>query len=327
MGSMVQVFEAAGLQFHGERYFGEAWTESFITESLPDVSQAAKEELLAVHKSPIVPMAQKAYLIAALASVVHEDHSPKGWNVPGWPDTTIESQLAAALCDALALKHPRIEQETKPAPAAAPEELERLELEKRTLVRTLDTVATQIADIQGEKRALAEQIRTLETENTRYREDQLTHRSRAEALTQLLHEREERHQKQHDLFLDLSMGVRDLEATIKTQQDELAELRKRSGDEGAKLKQDNNDLQSKLKASLSATQAERAAAGKYRADLDVQRAAASRLQKQLEATHTNWVAAVSQFDTASGKLLETVRSQRAWHVMLLVRQAYARLVR
>ena len=332
MGSLASVFEAAGLQFHGERYFGEAWTESFITESLQDLSQATKEELLAVHKSPIVPMAQKAYLIAALGSVVHEDHSPKGWNVPGWPDTTIESQLAAALCDALALKHPRIEQETKPA--AAPEELERLELEKRTLVRTLDTVATQISDIQAEKRALAEQIRTLDTEITRYREDQSTHRSRSEALTQLLHEREERHQHQHDRFLDLSMSVRDLEATIKTQQDEVA-----------RLKQDNRDLQSKLTASMSATgaveariahqrtQSERAAAelrtiaGKYRADLDVQRATASRLQKQLEATHTDWVAAVSQFDTTSGKLLETVRSQRAWHVMLLIRQAYARWVR
>ena len=349
MSSMARVFEEAGLQFHGERYFGAAWTESFITESLPDTSEATgarvisalKEELLAVHRSPIVPMAEKAYLIAALGSVGPESDSSAGWNVPGWPDTTAESQLTAALCDALALKHRSNEPPPAPPPPVdqLPIERERFQSEKRTLLQTLDTVATQITELQSEKRALTGQMRALEQETAKYREDQSVHRGRSEALTQLLHEREERHQSQSDRLLDLSTSVRDREATIKTLLEEEARSRK-----------DRADLEAKLMAAVTATKAaesqialreeqaakaELAAAKQFHADLDAQRTAATvraqelkaHFERQFEAMRTDWVAAVTQFDTVLGQMLATVRSQRAWHIMLLIRKAYAQWVR
>ena len=62
------VFRAAGLTFLGDAFLGETWTEDFIT-ALPGMDEQLRQDILAIHRSPVVLSEQKAYLYAALGVV------------------------------------------------------------------------------------------------------------------------------------------------------------------------------------------------------------------------------------------------------------------
>jgi 2-polyprenyl-3-methyl-5-hydroxy-6-metoxy-1,4-benzoquinol methylase len=105
-GSLAQVFEAAGLRFLGQRYFGAAWSESFISEFFP--AGALREEILTIHRSEVIPQDQKAYLVGALGTVDQDRELAPGWTVPAPAATESTAVLAAALADALAIRNEAI---------------------------------------------------------------------------------------------------------------------------------------------------------------------------------------------------------------------------
>lgn len=102
--SLSHIMAAAGLQFVGERYFGAAWAESFISEFFPQ-SPSVRDEVLEIHRSPVIPSDQKAYLVGALGSVDRERTIVPGWFVPAAPPAENAALLAAALADALAVRN------------------------------------------------------------------------------------------------------------------------------------------------------------------------------------------------------------------------------
>ena len=56
MADLSAVFEAAGLRFLGHWFGGEKWSESFITD-LDGIDDRLRDEILAVHRSPVIPEA------------------------------------------------------------------------------------------------------------------------------------------------------------------------------------------------------------------------------------------------------------------------------
>ena len=102
--SLAHIFEAAGMQFLGERYFGAAWSESFISEFFPQ-SASLRDEILAIHRSPVIPADQKAYLVGAVGAVDRDRALVPGWTVPTAPAADTVALLTAALADALAVRN------------------------------------------------------------------------------------------------------------------------------------------------------------------------------------------------------------------------------
>jgi GT2 family glycosyltransferase/SAM-dependent methyltransferase/glycosyltransferase involved in cell wall biosynthesis len=98
-------FEAAGLHFLGQAFMGETWTETFIN-SLSGMDETLRNEILEVHRSPLIPKAQKCYLVAALGSVLKEvPEIPYNiWTLPPLAEDTRQAEINAALADALALR-------------------------------------------------------------------------------------------------------------------------------------------------------------------------------------------------------------------------------
>jgi SAM-dependent methyltransferase len=101
--SMKEAFEAAGMRYLGERYFGASWTEAFLSEFFPD-APALREEILEIHRSPVIPEDQKCYLVGALGAVDAGRGAVAGWTDPGAPPPQTVATLTAALADALALR-------------------------------------------------------------------------------------------------------------------------------------------------------------------------------------------------------------------------------
>ncbi|MBU4400113.1 MAG: methyltransferase domain-containing protein, partial [Planctomycetes bacterium] len=101
MADMSAAFEAAGLSFLGHWFGGETWSEFFIKD-LDGIDGQLRDELLAVHRSPIVPEKQRAYLVAALGCKGNVAGAPSCWETAsGSSDFTLD-QLTASLADSLA---------------------------------------------------------------------------------------------------------------------------------------------------------------------------------------------------------------------------------
>lgn len=102
MIDVARAIQAAGLSYLGARTLGERDTETLIM-TLPGLSQEARADILRVHRSAIVPSNQKAYAVAALASVSHDAAvPPDGWSRLRAREDFDRAQLTAALADALA---------------------------------------------------------------------------------------------------------------------------------------------------------------------------------------------------------------------------------
>lgn len=98
------VFAAAGLHPRGERVLGADWTESFLPY-LRGLEPPLREALATAHRSPLLPMRTKGYLLATLGSVVPGAAvSADGWELDAAAEPPGVPALAAALADALALQ-------------------------------------------------------------------------------------------------------------------------------------------------------------------------------------------------------------------------------
>ncbi len=95
-------YVAAGLAAIGRTYMGETWIEGFIRD-LPGMSEDLCSQILRLHQSPLIPKAQKSYLLATLGCV-----SEGPVSLPAcWAESAAEgsgsTEMLAALADALAL--------------------------------------------------------------------------------------------------------------------------------------------------------------------------------------------------------------------------------
>jgi GT2 family glycosyltransferase/2-polyprenyl-3-methyl-5-hydroxy-6-metoxy-1,4-benzoquinol methylase len=104
LADLSHAFEAAGLSFIGQRFMGESWTEHFI-KSLNGMGGGLAEEILEIHRSPVVAPEHKCYLMAALGSVSAGAQAPAHvWARPPGSEDVQKASLSAALADALALR-------------------------------------------------------------------------------------------------------------------------------------------------------------------------------------------------------------------------------
>ncbi|HWN98037.1 MAG TPA: glycosyltransferase, partial [Blastocatellia bacterium] len=103
LASFSSAFEAAGLQFLGQSFMGKTWAEFFITD-LPGLDQTLSQEIVRIHRSPLIPLEQKTYLLAGLGCVSKEPAAvPRVWTELAQREDMKVAESNAALADALAL--------------------------------------------------------------------------------------------------------------------------------------------------------------------------------------------------------------------------------
>ena len=101
MSDMSAAFEAAGLRFLGHWFGGATWSEFFIKD-MEGIDDRVRDEIMAVHRSSVVPEKQRAYLVAALGCKENIAAVPACWDTSsGSSDFTLD-QLTASLADSLA---------------------------------------------------------------------------------------------------------------------------------------------------------------------------------------------------------------------------------
>jgi GT2 family glycosyltransferase/2-polyprenyl-3-methyl-5-hydroxy-6-metoxy-1,4-benzoquinol methylase len=136
-------FEAAGLQFLGQVFMAESWTEFFV-ESLSDMDQALRRHILEIHRSPLIPGMQKCYLVAGLGSVAAETLDlPRIWEMPPLAEDMQIAEMGTALADALALR------------IGAERTLGQLQVQ---ITEKEEALAAQVAEKEEARQALATQI-------------------------------------------------------------------------------------------------------------------------------------------------------------------------
>ncbi|HET8548825.1 MAG TPA: glycosyltransferase, partial [Bryobacteraceae bacterium] len=100
--NMRAVVEAAGLGFCGHAWFGARWTEDFIN-SIEGLTDEARDHVLQVHRSAMLPDSHNAYLLGALGMVHGRREVFSGWSLTQYPVSPDVTRMAACLADALAL--------------------------------------------------------------------------------------------------------------------------------------------------------------------------------------------------------------------------------
>jgi glycosyltransferase involved in cell wall biosynthesis/SAM-dependent methyltransferase len=102
MVDLQRVFEASGLTFLGQFFGAPTWSENFIN-ALPGLDPQLRDLVLTIHRSPVIPAWQKAYLVGALGSHGERPTLSTAW-APTWPRAIASSdETTASLADALAL--------------------------------------------------------------------------------------------------------------------------------------------------------------------------------------------------------------------------------
>lgn len=97
-------FEAAGMRFLGQTFLADAWTEDFI-QSMTGMDEGLRQDLVTIHRSPLLEKAQKGYLLAALGTVSSNGVKvPAVWTPPPLREAVQSAEVFAALADTLALR-------------------------------------------------------------------------------------------------------------------------------------------------------------------------------------------------------------------------------
>ncbi len=150
-------FEAAGLNFLGQWFGGSQWTDLFIN-SLRGVADELREEILAVHRSAIVPEHQRAYLVAALGCKEVVSAVPSCWLPVNVSDDFSLDQMTAAMTDmtALAIAANRREAELRLQLEAIPIQQQRAEEMQQEIESLRETVTRLQMDKQHQARVIAE---------------------------------------------------------------------------------------------------------------------------------------------------------------------------
>lgn len=151
LADLSAAFRAAGLQFVGQAVMGGTWTENFIGD-LAGLDPALRDEVLAVHRSPVIPDEQRGYLVAAVGSVSPEPQPvPAGWSSPsasrgGTAESVDNVQTLAAVADGLALR------------VAAEADLKRLQAEAADAARRHADDRRRMDEAEARARETGEQL-------------------------------------------------------------------------------------------------------------------------------------------------------------------------
>ncbi len=98
------VFERAGLRFLGQAFLAETWTEDFV-RNLTGLDPDLRDMIYEIHRSGIVPQAQRGYLLAALGTLRKKARVvPEVWQSSYVGASFDQAQAAATLTEALALR-------------------------------------------------------------------------------------------------------------------------------------------------------------------------------------------------------------------------------
>ena len=103
MVDLSRAFKAAGLSYLGQYFGGETWSENFIN-ALPGLDPSLRELILKVHRSEIIPVWQRGYLLGALGCIGEPPAKlPSCWSA-SWPEENPwENTRTSTLADTLAL--------------------------------------------------------------------------------------------------------------------------------------------------------------------------------------------------------------------------------
>ncbi len=145
MADLSAAFEAAGMEFLGHWHGGEKWSEFYITD-LDGLDDRLREELLAVHRSPVIPKENRAYLVAALGCKDQSSSVPACWTKDVPASDFVVDQLTAAVADAMAASV-AAEHHRKQAEAA--------------IVETEQRCRRQLAEEKDAAAALADELETI----------------------------------------------------------------------------------------------------------------------------------------------------------------------
>jgi len=165
-----EVFKAAGLQFLGQRFMGESWTEEFVS-NLIGLDKKLRQQIVEIHRSPLIPKSQKSYLLAALGSVAMEAlRIPPGWSKDVFStEKGSTDEIYAALADALAL---RINAESKLVQLGT-----QLAEKERELTEREQVVQTLTSQLAEKERELTEREQVVQTLTSQLAEkEQLLHK-------------------------------------------------------------------------------------------------------------------------------------------------------
>lgn len=102
MTDLSAAFETAGMRFLGHWFGGGAWSELFI-RGLHGIEEPLREEILAVHRSNIIPEHQRSYLVAALGCTSESATAPVCWMKSGIGEDFSIDQITSAMADAMAV--------------------------------------------------------------------------------------------------------------------------------------------------------------------------------------------------------------------------------
>lgn len=333
LSEMSQAVVEAGLRFSGHSYFGASWTRHFIQSALQPNATLA-EELLVIHDSPVIPLDARAYLTAVLGTKI-EAKIPPRWNA-----AVVQSadEARAALADSLAL---RIAAERMIANltqqcglltssvqlANAGREAENSALAGE-LKRAIDLHEKSSAAFDEERNALLAKYQSEANGAARALRDAETAESRLEAERISF---EKRLQSEEERTAEARLTAAQLGSKLESVQAEATQLGgKLAAAEAdmAELRQQVARYRQTLSESLSAAKrtaaAERTAWQREREELE------RRSARALQAAETLRNAGIDGFVGAAKRQHEaesTLRAQRAWTVMVAIREMYARWTR
>ena len=157
---MCKAFEASGLKYIGQKHIAADWTEHYI-RSVEGISPSLKSELVEIHRSGLIPLAERAYLILALGTVEDQDLSSyDAWTAGSAAEPMTVAEQAAALSDNLSITISLRRQMAEQKEVIASQETARAEIEARLEEREAELLQTiQIRDAWvGEKDETLERL-------------------------------------------------------------------------------------------------------------------------------------------------------------------------
>ncbi|MBC7217953.1 MAG: methyltransferase domain-containing protein [Candidatus Caldatribacterium sp.] len=156
---LADVFQAAGLSVVGRKFFGASWTEAFIN-GLRGLDPDVRRLVLEVHRSGIVPLDQRCYLVACLGVVGNEKLVISGWERSSVGESKEVGAAYAALADALALRvgaeRRIVELERKVAELEGA--LEALQAEIQRKAAEVDRAQSRILELETRRYRMADRI-------------------------------------------------------------------------------------------------------------------------------------------------------------------------
>jgi GT2 family glycosyltransferase/glycosyltransferase involved in cell wall biosynthesis/SAM-dependent methyltransferase len=309
---LTAAFDAAGISLLGHTHMGESWTESFISTSIAD--PILQEQILSIHRSRVVPIEQRAYLVAALGSVKLTDRTPPGWSRTVAGDHPDAGVLSAAIVDALA---------ARPATQAVnADQWERAVHEKNKLIETIDAISAQIAELQEQRRKDLELIGSVQLELAGLRGEKQILAARAEQVAEQLAGQQAMTAARESSFQAAIQSMQAQANSLVARNDDLRLAADRAQEQLDVFEKQDLTRQCNIEKLSTELAAAKAACLEKETEASRERSLAQTSASQFEALRRRFLVAGNKYDTALRDSLEVLRTQRAWRIMLAVRKAY-----